>query len=194
MKMKKIIAAVLSAATVLTMSVAASAETIEDVINSENAIERKTESVDMNADGLVLIFEEQYVDENGYTITDRVYVEDGIMPLATSGTKTIKATKNIDNAYEMWVKGTFSWDSENDTATVSDASYGYERLDSSVNNKISNESFTYKSNQGSEDIFGLGHKYAFVKYSFTMTNYLSYSKNYSLYLDVNTEGKEKIER
>ena len=44
MKMKKIIAAVLSAATVLTMSVAASAETIEDVINSENAIERKTES------------------------------------------------------------------------------------------------------------------------------------------------------
>lgn len=194
MKMMKIIAVVLSAATVLTMSVAASAETIEDVINSENAIERKNESVDMNGDGLVLIFEEQYVDENGYAITDRIYVEDGIMPLATSGTKTIKATKNIDNAYEMWVKGTFSWDSENDTATVSDASHGYERLDSSVNNKISNESFTYKSNQGSEDIFGLGHKYAFVKYSFTMTNYLGYSKNYSLYLDVNTEGKEKIER
>lgn len=92
----------------------------------------------------------------------------------------------------MWVKGTFSWNSDNDTATVTDTSYGYERLTADATNKISNESFTSGSNQGSEDIFGIGHKYAFVQYSFTMTNSLQYPKKYSLYLDVNTEGEEKI--
>lgn len=148
MKLKKFVSVIIAAALTFNISILASAELSDEIT---------TESTNTNDENFVLVFEEQYVDENNSTIIDRIYVEDGIMPLSTSGTKTIKATKNIDDVYEMWVKGTFSWNSEKDTATVKDTSYGYEQLDSSVTNKISNQNFSSGDNQGSEDIFGFGH-------------------------------------
>lgn len=86
MKIKKLFVAALAIVTVLTMSVVSSAEAVE------NKIDEKIEATD-ETENFVLIYEEQYVDEDGCTITDRLYVENGLSALASSGTKTLKKQK-----------------------------------------------------------------------------------------------------
>ncbi len=189
---KKLFSVAVAATMALTMSAVSNAETVESVIDTCDSIE--TSNSGAYSDGFVLVSENQYVDENGNTITDRLFVKDDIMPLTKSGTRTYKVTKNVKDAFEMWVQGTFSWDSEKDTATVTNVSSGYEILDTQARVEISDEVTEYKSNQGKEEPFGVGHKYAYIQYELTADVSTWPKSHYSIYTDVNTEGERKIRR
>lgn len=191
---KNFIAAALAVGMALTMSVMSSAETIESYAETVEVIPQEVLS-GTELQGFVLVSEEQYVDENGCVNIDRLYVKDEAMLLSSSGTRTYKVTKNVENSFEMWVKGTFTWDSEDDTATVTNVSSGYEILDSYSNITIEDEVTKYDSNQGKEELWGLvGHKYAYIQYDLTADSSTWKDRHYSIYTDVNTEGERKIRR
>lgn len=165
------------------------ADDIELIAEEQSASEYESMISEMQ-----LISEEVTVDEEGNKIIDRIYSNtDGISPLsdALSGTATYTHEKEkvFSNAgadpFVYSVTGTFSWNGDKGTASVKDVKYYHDPVPE--NCKLDDEKKESKSNQGMNII--LGHKYAYIKYSFTYVNWAGFRDKASpVYLEVNAVG------
>lgn len=165
------------------------------------------ESEEDNGPELYLISETETVLEDGTIVTDRYYSDSPKSDAAvcstaatTSGTETAKHEKKfsekqndgtIADIVTIWVQAKFSWNSTNKTATVDTSTIKTGCTVHASGSTKKDEKIEYGSNQGSEDIFGLGHIYAYVRYRVQLTSKFSYSKVYEVYIDRNRLGEEK---
>lgn len=99
--------------------------------------------------------------------------------VSKTGTKTLWATITIG--------GKFSWDSQNDTVTVTNVSHNVITNTGRFFQVLNNPAVEYGDNQGANFLFG--RKYAYIKKELTMTNgYANSQQTFSLYVDVNIDG------
>lgn len=198
-KFKKALAFIFSVNTALSISLNTYAVTSElDLSVSQNELSlNETEELS----GFSLISQEQTIDENGFLIIDRTYVENTPSTYSTndanSGSKTVKKSRSIYNNGStsgdlwviMWASGKFSWNTEKDTATVTNAKGWYDLYDLPSIREITNTKTNYDSNQGATILGGaLGNKYAYVEYILTMKNEFGATQDYKLWIDVNVKG------
>ncbi len=196
MNIRKIISCILAISTCLIVSVSSYAYSSKDTAIT---------SSDFNTGDIssqyVLVSEDEYIDENGFRIVDRIYTSNNTnaRSASVSGTEYYKTAKEVSNPdgitmFILWVSGTFSWNSDNDTATVKDPKGWYENnMSSDSPVKIIDTELKYGSNQGATVLNGLfGNKYAYVEYSLTSQNQYGTQKTYTLYLDVNRLGEVKV--
>lgn len=156
-----------------------------------NEIEDCDVSTELDVSGLYLIDEQETVLEDGTVLVERLYCKNNPMLRSSSGakgsdtfTKTNSFTFLNDNTFKYWVSGDFSWDADKDTATVTNRVYGHDPVSNGC--KITKEVKEWGDDQGKT--FLLGRVYAYIKYSFTFTNWLGRDTNASVYLDVNVDG------
>ena len=156
-----------------------------------NEIEDCNVSTELDVSGLYLIDEQETVLEDGTVLVERLYCGSNPMLRGSSGakgsdtfTKTNSLTFLNNQTFEYWVSGYFSWDADNNTATVTNRVYGHDPVPS--NCKITNEDKDWGDNKGMNILWG--RIYAYVKYSFTFTNWLGRETKASVYLDVNIDG------
>lgn len=135
---------------------------------------------------------------NGFTIINRCYYSTdnfgrtSISSTASeaSGSRTVKYERDIIQKntflYTMYVSGDFTWNSANDTATVTNVQTGNKKYNSSAYPKVKTEIISYASNQGQTAFFG--YKYAYAKYTLTLKNGLTWVEDYVAYIDVNVIG------
>lgn len=164
------------------------------------------ESEEDNESELYLIRETETVLEDGTIVIDRYYSDspelDAVVysTAAASGTKTDRHTKKfiekqsdgtMADIVTIWVQATFTWNSADKSATVDKNTIKTGcTIHASGLTKI-DEEITYGSNQGSEDIFGLGHIYAYARYRVQLRNTFSYDRVYEVYTDRNRLGEQK---
>lgn len=157
---------------------------------------------DLIEEGYLLVDTDYAIDNSSNTlIVDRTYVlEDNHLSVLSSGeigSKTVKKSRSIysdNDKYDlliiMWASGKFSWNEDNDTATVTDAKGWYDiYYPSNSGAKVSKTNLENKNNQGATTLGGLfGHKYAYVQYIVTLKNQLGYTREEKLWIDVNVVG------
>lgn len=150
------------------------------------AVESKTDNQNTP---LYLIEEQQYVDEYGELVTERLYSNVNPFLRGASGSGTFK--KELETTYDTinityWVEGYFTWNEDNDTVTVSNVKSGHSSLGSI---RISNEETTSESNAGFSALLGIFRKYAYAKYSFTLKNIAGITRDLSVEVKVHNNGK-----
>lgn len=194
-KMKKLLCLATAVMTAASLSVAASAES-----NVGSGVQDGTSTeISAEDEGYILVSEEEYFDEDlQCNVIDRVYRKgDGIAAYAdlSEGTDTIRREVTfVEKGFEwarIWVSGTFSWNSQDNTATVTNWNGGFTQLNNSAE-ILDNPKVEHGSNQGGF----VGSKYAYVKKSVEMqipgasiTNH-----KYALEIDVNVWGELTIKR
>lgn len=195
---KKMTSVVLASFLLAFSVVSVNAESIEscDVMadDSELIVEEQSASeYESMISEMQLISEEETVDEEGNKIIDRIYSStNGASPLSEdlSGTATYTHEKekvfcNEEDPFVYSVTGTFSWNGEKGTASVKNVKYYHDPVPS--NCELLDVVKESESNQGMNVL--LGHKYAYIKYSFTYKNWAGYKDKASpLYLEVNAVG------
>lgn len=186
--MKKAFSIMIAGLLMATTAVNTSAQELDYDLDASNSVV----SYEMAEDEeLFLISETVETLEDGTIITSRSYSSVNPYLKAASGSGTFKNEKELEfsdgsTPLKYWVKGLFKWDSDKNTATVSNKEYGHGTVSSG--SKILNEKKEGDSNQGG---FGFGKKYAYLKYSFTYKNSIGAERSASVYLDVNVEGVSK---
>lgn len=149
-------------------------------------------------DDYVLISEEVCVDDNGFECISKVYqkadeinaystnqVYKGEMTLKVENTFTKTASGQTQEWVTMWVQGKFKWDTEQDYIKVSNVTYYTDPHTSATMKVTKNPAPTYKSDQGSNILFG--NKYAYMQKEITMTNSAK-TYTFKLYASVNIKG------
>lgn len=194
-KIKKIVAACVAAAMTMSLVVVVGAEDVED--KSEYTVETNYVSDD---EDFVLVSEQSYADENGMECVSRIYVKaDEINMYAarsTQGSMTVKAENTFTESgagvstdwVTIWVKGTFTWNSQADTATVSNVTSGYTPNPGRLFKVISHPEPVHYDNQGATFLFG--KRYACIERKITMTNgdERVSKKTFTMWLDVDVTG------
>ncbi len=192
---KKLVAACVAAVMTMSLVVVAGAEDVEDM--SEYTFEMDYVSDD---EDFVLVSEQSYAYENGLECVSRIYLKSDEMDMcaarSTQGHMTVKAENTYTESgagvstdwVTMWVKGTFTWNSQADTATVSNVTYGVSPNSGRLFKVLSNPEPVHASNQGATFLFG--KKYAYIEKKITMTNgdERVSKKTYTLWLDVDVTG------
>lgn len=170
------------------------------------AVVSAEESNEENDPELYLIRETETVLEDGTIVIDRYYSDSPesdaavCSTAATSGTKTDKHEKKfiekqadgrMADIVTLWVQATFSWNSEAQTATVDKNTIKTGcTIHANGSTKI-DEDIDSGSNQGSEDIFGWGHIYAYARYRVQLRGGYGYDRVYEVYIDRNRLGEQK---
>lgn len=194
-KNQKIVAACVAAAMTMSLVVVAGAEDVED--KSEYTVE--TNYV-LDDEDFVLVSEQSYADENGLECVSRIYLKadeiDMCAARSTQGHMTVKAENTYTESgagvstdwVTIWVKGTFTWNSQADTATVSNVTSGYTPNSGRLFKVLSDSGHVHKDNQGATFLFG--KKYAYIERKITMTNgdERVSKKTFTLWLDVDVTG------
>lgn len=190
-KIKRFVAA--CAATVMLFSLTAKANAEEFEENGAYVCE-----TDDNED-YVLISEQTIVIDDETTCVSRIYQKadevNTYSAKSSSGHMTVTAENTFSYTYggvtsvwaTLWVKGTFYWDSEKDTATVSNVTAGKELGPGKYYKVLEEPEVLHENNQGATFLFG--KKYAYIEKKLKMSNGASGSeKTLTLWLDVNVVG------
>ncbi len=134
-----------------------------------------------------------YDDEDGNHVTERIYFKpdtgsEGITPLASSGSGWVKNEKELtwDNGLSRstfyYAEGYFTWGNED--VSVSSPRGGWDYIPS--NATTSNVSTT--SDVGRYG--GIFNKYAYVTFSFTVTNVIGLSRDCSVTIRISESGNQ----
>lgn len=158
--------------------------------------------------GEVLIDNEKYVllSENTATIEEGVVCRTQVYQKSdevgqysvnsSRGNKTIKVKNDFifsaSGTSTWWatitIGGKFSWDSQNDTVTVTNVTSSVSTNNGRFFQVLNNPAVEHRDNQGANFLFG--RKYAYIKKELTMTNGFAHTqKTLSLYVDVNIDGQ-----
>ncbi len=132
------------------------------------------------------LVDEKITYEENCVITERLYSSVDPNSKAASGSGTFRNEKEEQyqtTSVTYYVEGYFTWNSTNDTATVTNVTKGYTAPPGFT---ISNQNLTWGSNQGATFLFG--KKYAYAQYTLTITNSIGLSRSCSVYVDVNVNG------
>lgn len=137
---------------------------------------------------MIKIYETTYVDEGGYTVTERRYVSLSAQLFGASGSGTFrneKETRYSNITITYWVEGYFRWDEDRDIVTVSNVRNGHSALGPYIT--ISNEQVVSEDNVGFNFLWG--KKYAYAEYSFTLTNPIGLTRDLSVKIVVHNNGQ-----
>lgn len=197
-KIRRLLCAIMAAATALAASVPVNAEENDNPVSFSDTSEAIGST---DSEGYVLISEEKYSDGE-FFIVDRLYEYPGISTYAsTTGTADYKKTRNIYNKggvpsddssgtkiVTMWVSGTFKWDSDKDTATVSNVKAGFDDYSDSHLEVTTVDGYPKSaSNQGATLLWG--HKYAYIEYYINIRKIPTQTNHkFRLWLDVDING------
>ena len=194
-KIRKLLCMAVAAATMLSMSVSASAEIDND---SGIMLTETVANAEPDEEGYVLVSENTYTDENGVTVTLRSYVRDtGIDTLGSvsKGSDIIETAEykvGVTKWVTLWVEGKFAWDSDANRATVQLLDQGYKtHVNADV---ISNPPVSMGDDQGGNSG---GNRYAFLEKKITMkggtTVGVSSDKHeFRLRVEVNSNGIKSV--
>ena len=114
----------------------------------------------------------------------------------TSGSKTyiceatysLPSPGGVQNKWvTIWVKGTFSWDNENNQANVTNCTKGYTPLLGLY--KVKEDTIKTEDNKGG---FWGGNCYAYIEYDVVMSNGGNTYKTFTLKFDVDVNGDYHI--
>lgn len=148
-----------------------------------------------------MISEEEFVNDDGILVTHRSYlkIEDAALGKSTyyRGSDSVKEEmifhhwQTDEKRITIWVKGTFQWNSLNDTVTISNASSGYQLHNSgNLGATVVGDSEKKDSNVGGAL---LGNKYAFIERVITLRSSAGTDKAYRLWVDVDVKGARHVD-
>lgn len=171
---KKLVAMLLCLSMVIAASATVNASASETVIDYGDPIEVLT-----------------YIDEDGCQVTERIYFKPdnnstGITLFSSSGSGWYKNEKELtwDNGLSRstyyYAEGYFKWGDGD--VSVSNASGGWDYIPS--NATTSNRSLT----SGTGRYVGIFNKYAYVTFSFTVTNVIGLSRDCSVTIRISESG------
>ena len=182
-KLSKLLCLVMVAVTALSMSVSASAES-----GVCNALQHEV-GEKFNEGELVLVSSEERALDDGYFLEVNTYLEDGLETYALNkGDKKYTCTAGFKNelgqvVVEVWITGTFHWDKDNNTATVTNVDSG---------ELVKNPSFEYFSHEkkNGDNVGGYwgGNRYAYVEHKTVVKNNGGVKYSYILTFDVDVNG------
>ena len=166
-------------------------ERIDYVDANGNALMRSGLIEHEEKSGMFLTNKVTYIDEYGDIVVMRYFTDaEGLRQSSSravvSGTKThmVEATHNWNTATQTrWVSGTFTYDSEKNTVSVSDQSGGVNNVSGIT---VSNRST--EVNYGSTLILGLGRRWGEVSYTFDTKNSIGNTRSFSVRARVNSQG------
>jgi len=137
-------------------------------------------------DSKMYLVDEKITYEKNCVITERLYSSVDSDSKAASGSGTFKYEKEEQyqtTSVTYYVQGFFTWNSTNDTATVTNVKKGYTAPSGFT---IKNQNLASGSNQGATFLFG--RKYAYAQYTLTIKDSIGLTRNCSAYVDVNVDG------
>lgn len=200
-KLKRLLCAVMAAVTALSVSVTANANG-----NSGSASSADTNEAigSTDSEGYVLVSEEKYVDGD-FLVVDRHYIYPSVVAYAgTTKEENHKESRTIydkngvpgDNSsgtkvVTMWVSGTFKWNKDEDTATVSNVKAGFDDYSDSSLKITAVEGYPKSgSNQGATVLGGFfGKKYAYIEYCINIKVVAKQSNHqFKLWYDIDIDG------
>jgi len=162
--------------------------------------ELNTEWVIENGDKYTLLSEKTMTTEDGVVCRTQVYQKSDELGQysvnSSQGHKTIRVKNDFKisktGTTTLWatitIGGEFSWNSQNDTVTVTNVTSSVEKNNGRYFEITNNPPVEYGNNQGANILFG--RKYAYIKKEITMTNGYPHSQQtFSLYVDVNIDGQ-----
>lgn len=190
---KRIASFALAALTAFLICISASAAITSDYSNSQERV--------VSCDDMVKFSEETYRLDDEWSVTVIGFSESGKVPneilsrSAGSGSdhyryycKFVKHIKDIQIDWlEMWVWGTFTWNTANDTVYVTNYGSDYNVLLHSFPTIVSDTGTVHKDNQGATFLFG--NRCGIVSRTIVMHNGSGLNQTFTLSVDVNVKGK-----